>query len=1146
MKKLRYFFSLFLLATVGMSAQAASWVLGNELTSVPTAGQQIVLAYAGQTNNLLCGDTKSESVTDGCVYVLESVNGNADGYPLYVLKQVSTGLYLKDQNNLTEGEDSSDNPPHGNPYNPPFIEYTNDVTLAYTFTCLASELDSENPRTTVMSDKGPGLVENAWVLCCAGLKDNYHYYLGSIDAPFLSPYSDTNQWVFYSVEEAQGKDLLNQVMAELFPNGITSTLYPVGTNPGEFTQAAYDKAAAAYRACEDLISAGGNPSVEECNTLADNLRSAREELLASAVPVTPGYYWILGGPASDRGVYDAKGGLKYTGSFTIETEAEPAQSKAAYIWQVVDAGEGKFYLRNYSTSMYVGTVAANSTMIPVTSAAQETYTFQPSVNTSKGGLFDIINTTRGTGVSFNTDPTGIVVFWATGSGDNSYFKVVPVAAEVVDGLADLLAQERLNNELRGVYNTAHASYMKGRKYFVDGEEVENGSYDTPGLVLSEEQLSSNALQESPADGQGYAGLLDDDFTTYFHSRWGGDAVNEYHYLQVDLEKEYQALILKMSQRSQNINNGNPTEFQIYATNDLNGEWVFEGAYTVDWKYSTMVGEEEKAKFTGIAAIEMSRPYRYIRFTVTATTLNQKFGNYPFFYLSKFTAYEAAYDAAASSYERVDQAVRAEFEKQLSAAAAELAAGNATEATIVALRSAYDAFLAQFPDPVRLNELLAEAKALYEAAPEGTEMGYFPAASKAEFNTTIQAVEATVSDNMALADIKDGEAKITAALDKFNATLIMPAVNTMYVVRSITESEDNAAAANSLLYAQSNAQGANVKWGEQSDVATHPDYLWYAETIEGTTLTLRNVGTGLYMASQDKRNGAVTVSTEPVQLSLRSARTPGGFNIVVNEGLYANVQAGTGNVVAWDAANGKDNSAFKLEATNLSSDGTTYREVYGGWQAFCFPYDLVNLFDGSIGDAFEVVGEKVEDGKSVLVLRYIEDDVIPAGTPFIYQTVEGAIEDGKSTVEETFQLSSGNDIPEYTLEGKTVNGLVGVITGLTTGQNNIGVFQLITGMTPRWQFLVKENLSGSSTFTIPANSAYLNGTHPKNVTEAGDAYIELGGALTGIEKAEIVKNENVDVYSVSGVRVRANVKAADAKAGLPAGLYIIGGKKVQVK
>jgi hypothetical protein len=56
------------------------------------------------------------------------------------------------------------------------------------------------------------------------------------------------------------------------------------------------------------------------------------------------------------------------------------------------------------------------------------------------------------------------------------------------------------------------------------------------------------------------------------------------------------------------------------------------------------------------------------------------------------------------------------------------------------------------------------------------------------------------------------------------------------------------------------------------------------------------------------------------------------------------------------------------------------------------------------------------------------------------------------------------------------------------------------------------------------------------------------ATTGISTVQDTANnsENVDVFNLSGVRVRANVARSSALNGLAKGIYIVGGKKVVVK
>lgn len=55
-----------------------------------------------------------------------------------------------------------------------------------------------------------------------------------------------------------------------------------------------------------------------------------------------------------------------------------------------------------------------------------------------------------------------------------------------------------------------------------------------------------------------------------------------------------------------------------------------------------------------------------------------------------------------------------------------------------------------------------------------------------------------------------------------------------------------------------------------------------------------------------------------------------------------------------------------------------------------------------------------------------------------------------------------------------------------------------------------------------------------------------GSVTAIDAIEAAAPANVDVISLTGVVVRANVAADSATEGLPAGIYIVGGKKVLVR
>lgn len=65
-------------------------------------------------------------------------------------------------------------------------------------------------------------------------------------------------------------------------------------------------------------------------------------------------------------------------------------------------------------------------------------------------------------------------------------------------------------------------------------------------------------------------------------------------------------------------------------------------------------------------------------------------------------------------------------------------------------------------------------------------------------------------------------------------------------------------------------------------------------------------------------------------------------------------------------------------------------------------------------------------------------------------------------------------------------------------------------------------------------------------EDGSLYYTDDHNVSGVESVFEDLNEVVDVYNLQGLKVRSAVRAGEAAAELPAGLYIFGGKKVLVK
>lgn len=83
-----------------------------------------------------------------------------------------------------------------------------------------------------------------------------------------------------------------------------------------------------------------------------------------------------------------------------------------------------------------------------------------------------------------------------------------------------------------------------------------------GLVKDAGKYSSNAVE--PTEGS-LAALLDDTYTTFFHSAWSV-SIEDAHYLQAELTEATQKIQFYFKKRSQN-NNNRPTTIVVSASND---------------------------------------------------------------------------------------------------------------------------------------------------------------------------------------------------------------------------------------------------------------------------------------------------------------------------------------------------------------------------------------------------------------------------------------------------------------------------------------------------------------------------------------------------------------------------------------------------
>ena len=201
------------------------------------------------------------------------------------------------------------------------------------------------------------------------------------------------------------------------------------------------------------------------------------------------------------------------------------------------------------------------------------------------------------------------------------------------------------------------------------------------------------------------------------------------------------------------------------------------------------------------------------------------------------------------------------------------------------------------------------------------------------------------------------------------------------------------------------------------------------------------------------------------------------------------------------------------------NGYTRTVSAGNYGTICLPY-AVAAGDFAGVEFYSVAGKLMNGGQpSAIVLAPVTE--LEAGVPYIFS----------ATDDQLLAAYSGDRA-----EAASANGLVGTFEYIDVAK---GMYMISSAN--------KVQLCGTGC-TLGANRAYINMAEVAEVAEAGAnmRVISLDGTVTGIDGVEAGGNQLVDVYTISGVRVRAQVPAAEATDGLQGGLYIVNGKKVAVK
>lgn len=408
------------------------------------------------------------------------------------------------------------------------------------------------------------------------------------------------------------------------------------------------------------------------------------------------------------------------------------------------------------------------------------------------------------------------------------------------------------------------------------------------------------------------------------------------------------------------------------------------------------------------------------------------------------------------------------------------------------------------------------------------------------------IQATRQPN--IAEVNEMVAQMQAALTDMDNALLAP-TDGVYMIQSESSNKSNngkviaAKGSSRDSYwtihfegtepADPNVVGADAAYKETANRKSHLEYYWKVEKVNGG-YTFKNLYTGLYLERDTTKNGAAMRQSEkPSTIAIEYAKVPGAFNLVVGNGKttnrYVNAQPDARSmspyIVTWNVAKGADNSAFSFKAVDenelndVLADGVVYElQSKTGFQIVTLPFAIkVQANDGF----YHVIGQNAAT-KDVVLKK--AEGVIPAGQAVIYKPANGNTDDfiNVTPVATDYKQLNATFTP-----AQSTDGLKGVFEKTELAVEN-GVLSA-----DRTKVLLSEK--GDK---VEANTGYFGKLQP--TTEAGDLVIPANGIVTTIGAVRFAPAAAGNgVYTLGGVRLKA------AKQ-LPAGVYVINGKKVIVK
>lgn len=836
---------------------------GNLLETVEAVTSQDILLNG--TGNMgggqyLCGQGYSSTVTKDCRYRLEQVSGQVDGLNLYVLKQVSTGLYVKDYTlQTTSGDDSEEDTSYG-PFNGKMIAVTADKAEAMQFTVSLAVENGTDPRSKTTQGQAQDLSQPSFVLATKQPSANGAIqFLGHYYSPFYAIYVDTNAWQIHAVDEPQGKEKLQAYMDVYFANNTDpSVTYPAGTNPGAYPAELVEAAHAAYTEANTALNADEfTLTDEQVNDLCNRIEATIEKLKTSTFPMADGIYFIH----DSRGMFNAgntmflygdkgngKDYISANGNYTKPAKLDADAVK--YLWRVKVVKGDSATVQNVLTGLYFTHKIAVANHYGLSQSENIVMLRKGAETGDKFNLssFYIKNTKNTERACTNPDSHG-VLNWNYNNDPGNQFVFESVTEDELNAVLEEAKQDVRNEKLASLYGDAVYALNKGISYAPAAGYVLDNDFSAEGALVrhtgEEDNTPWYCNKKETNEVNTYEALTGEgwDGTTYFHSSWSGGAfepsISKNHYLVAELEQDATGdILVKVAKRA--TGNDFPTQFAVYGANKFDKEnpnateWKFQGLADINYTDSvavTYTDVDEKGHkaegqtktipdAVGVAAMHLDGSYAYIKLAATKTLFNASNPqtNRGYFAIAKLNIWEAvepvvkSYTPELQDVQNTNEAVITELQAQIEVAGKQVADSSATDAQIASLQAALDAFNNNYPDPSRVTTALAEASSVYNAASSknliGDKLAQYPTKVAEKLANVITKYQNF--NSVKLADINAAVNEINAAVAEFKASIKLPEAGKFYTLRSAAKKFENKAGNDSkgvtyraIIYSESN-------------------------------------------------------------------------------------------------------------------------------------------------------------------------------------------------------------------------------------------------------------------------------------------------------------------------------------------------------